>query len=185
MQDLDLSWLSHNPQSNELHVVQSKYQQQPSNMIPLLPSVSSSKLLHPNSDHPITNGLQDLLNSSTAHNCQQLLEDPIKRKPGRKPKDASCTTMLISHSSPDQEFAATMNGAVVYDKMEGRKFKNREAADQSRKRLKDRSSALEGYTTRLTSENDALRLHLQNLEQEETAGKSGAEKVIGLGMKIH
>lgn len=114
------------------------------------------------------NSISQLLTSQIASNCQQLLEDPIRRKPGRKPKG---TLPSPQSSNYLQQLAMQNSGQStefmgVGDKKEERKYKNREAADQSRKRLKDRTRALEEYTGALTEENEALRKHLRQLENK-------------------
>lgn len=112
------------------------------------------------------NSISELLASRVAFDCQQLLEDPIRRKPGRKPKGLN--SLPNSNGFPQQSVIDPMNLGTEFvgDKKEERKFKNREAADQSRKRLKDRSKALEEFTGVLTEENEALRKHLKTLEKK-------------------
>ncbi|KAJ1548897.1 hypothetical protein HK405_013328, partial [Cladochytrium tenue] len=169
--------------------------------------------------------LVELLQSQTAASCQQLLTEPVKRKPGRKKKDAQPNSSEDDRISPSAAAAATAMGAAavastsivkvefgannfaapirmallapsssgiptfaphfkpqgqdppghppvtataLLDQAEAKKqermVKNREAADQSRKRKKEHLSSLEAHAQALIQENGALKTRVAELE---------------------
>ncbi|KAJ3087717.1 hypothetical protein HK102_010450 [Quaeritorhiza haematococci] len=97
-----------------------------------------------------------LLKSDTATACKKILEEPLKRKPGRKPKG----------SEPLPPLKAALDRDQPLDKLEERKLRNRESADQSRKRLRDRLTNLESLAAKLRVENVALRRIVVALEKD-------------------
>ncbi|KAJ3087843.1 hypothetical protein HK102_010166 [Quaeritorhiza haematococci] len=121
------------------------------------------KLLQQQKPAPvIPTDLPSLLNSETLSLCRKVLEEPLRRKPGRKPKGSqpanfSSLSARLLERDPD---------APPLDKKEERKLKNREAADQSRKRLRERATNLESYAGRLKVENQALKKAVEEMEKE-------------------
>ncbi|KAJ1554657.1 hypothetical protein HK405_004436 [Cladochytrium tenue] len=171
--------------------------------------------------------LVELLQSQTAASCQQLLTEPVKRKPGRKKKDAQpnsseddrispsavvattamgvaavASTSIVKVEFGTNNFAAPVrmaplapssSGAPTFSplshvkpqgqdpvghspasaialldlaeaKKQERMVKNREAADQSRKRKKEHLSSLEAHAQALIQENFALKTRVAELE---------------------
>ncbi|KAJ3194573.1 NADH dehydrogenase [ubiquinone] flavoprotein 1, mitochondrial [Irineochytrium annulatum] len=147
-----------------------------------------------------------LLRSDAANACQQLLNEPVRRKPGRKKKSElekataagptaaalsrRSKAMSASTSPPPQPTSSSDDAAsgTIAIKVEGdthardsgpfvtapasgltkyqaRMVKNREAADQSRKRKRDHLVSLESHAHALITENDALRCRLLELER--------------------
>ncbi|KAI9340684.1 hypothetical protein DFJ73DRAFT_554206 [Zopfochytrium polystomum] len=170
--------------------------------------------------------LLEILHSETALSCQQLLVEPVRRKPGRKKKgtqplssDESAPYCQDDGPTPSTPGARvklecggdTLNGSktvcstkstpftpggmetptsnyaqpvlrqlernepvaaptpVFTDPAEAKRHermvKNREAADQSRKRRKEHLSSLETHAQSLIRENEALKERLLELEK--------------------
>ncbi|KAJ3218810.1 hypothetical protein HDU67_004058 [Dinochytrium kinnereticum] len=162
-------------------------------MDPLVPI--PSVLETPNGD------LIKLLRSDTANACQQLLSEPVRRKPGRKKKtemadsepQPSPPQMFPKVSPPSlphvksesdsdtQPIPAVLPGSarmpaalplkpsappvsMTLSKRQERMVKNREAADQSRKRKREHLASLETHAQALITENDELRARILELE---------------------
>ncbi|KAJ1562051.1 hypothetical protein HK096_002308, partial [Nowakowskiella sp. JEL0078] len=145
-----------------------------------------------------------LLTSSTAVTCQKLLNEPAKRKPGRKrktdlpdqkqidltevtvvkledsatrptptptPQPAKVAIYPIGHN---QNYPVTTiaidthaNSATsALAKRQERLIKNREAADQSRKRKREHLQMLETHAQKLIAENEVLRIRVLELESQ-------------------
>ncbi len=104
--------------------------------------------------------LPELIASNTTDVCQELLREPERKKPGRKPKG------IESDPLPDHILNNRSDPAAPLDKKEKRKLKNREAADVSRKRMRERGQLLEQISNKLKSENELLIKHIQQMEME-------------------
>ncbi|KAJ3214644.1 hypothetical protein HDU67_001404 [Dinochytrium kinnereticum] len=136
---------------------------------------------------PPTDDLIKLLRSETANACQQLLSEPVKRKPGRKKKGELSgpspsqklptppLTHVKSESDSDHAVAPTITAGLPLTttstttpspltKRQERMVKNREAADQSRKRKREHLASLETHAQALITENDELRARVLELE---------------------
>jgi Rad3-related DNA helicase len=94
--------------------------------------------------------IDSLLNSNTSFLCMRVLDEPARKKPGRKPKAMANDER---HELPP-----------VMDKAEERKLKNRIAADESRRRLRERVLHLEIYSNRLKAENETLSRFIHEME---------------------
>ncbi|KAJ3164287.1 hypothetical protein HK101_000473 [Irineochytrium annulatum] len=106
--------------------------------------------------------LVTLLRSDTANACQQLLNEPVKRKPGRKKKQPGDPTPPPVKAEEGNSEGGEGQGMT---KLQARMAKNREAADQSRKRKRDHLVSLESHAQALITENDELRARILQLEQ--------------------
>ncbi len=105
---------------------------------------------------------------------------PSRRKPGRKPKMHGDSPLLDGVTDGtygvDEMYGVDGNGGMygvdgnggmsTGDKMQDRKVKNRNAADESRRRLRERAVHLECYTTRLETENSMLQQMISEMEQQ-------------------
>ncbi|KAJ3416044.1 hypothetical protein HDV05_003403 [Chytridiales sp. JEL 0842] len=168
---------------------------------------------------PPSKEIQEILNTDSWSICQNLLAEPVKRKPGRKKKNAvpndepsqaaalssqhqpqsttsfnndplrplvpTTTTSTASSPPPliktesdsDTPLPALPNNVQqqqqqqqpqpqtsAIDKRHERLLKNREAADQSRRRKKEHLHTLESLAERLMKENELLKGRLKELE---------------------
>ncbi|KAJ3096566.1 hypothetical protein HDU97_005767 [Phlyctochytrium planicorne] len=161
--------------------------------MPTLPSLpSTSEVVAP------TPEVLMLLRSESANACQQLLSEPVKRKPGRKkkseieqklqqqqqmqqkalqsPPSTSASPPPQVKSESDSEPSSNPNASqplqpsttpvpIGLTKKQERMVKNRQAADESRKRKREHLQSLETHAQALITENDGLRARVLELEQ--------------------